>query len=136
MLRCIVDAIVHLQSTYGVQHLDLHLANVMFDIKDGHVTSMLVDFRLTHSLDHGTWQKELSPSSSLTVRRIVNKRKAFQEPFVSHIESMNGLSRLKLSLDALDELRTYCLTYAGSMECSVSDLPNCLVQYFDGLKSR
>lgn len=110
VLRCILDAIIHLQSTYGVQHLDLHLADFMFDIEDGHVTPVFIDHGLTHSLDHGTWQKELSPSLSLKVPQIVNKRKAFQESFVPHIESMDGLSRLKLSLDALDELRVYCLT--------------------------
>lgn len=136
VLRSVLDGLIHMQSAHGMMHTDAHLGNVTFDIQDGMLRCLLIDFEASLVLlQPETWETELSPSFSLTAREITNNRGAFPEAFMDEMYFVTTRVKAGLSsLDMLRKLRNYSLKQAGGLELVVESLPPWLVAYFDGVK--
>lgn len=135
VLGCVVDALIYVQTKHGVQHEDVHLGNVTFDIKDGSIGVLLIDYGLVTVLPKcRNWEKELTSSMAMTARAIFASRDAFEAEFVEYVATIPvEYSNQKVSLDALRERRRFCLGKAGEGIARVEDVPVWLAQYFADL---
>lgn len=132
ILRSALDGLMHMQASHGMVHTDAHLGNLTFDIRNGRVHCLLIDFEASEVVS----REDPSPSFALTAREILRNGKAFPQDVLHCISFAADRKTPTLSLDVLHQLKSHCLAKAGGLECFVNDLPEWLVQYFDMTLSR
>lgn len=141
VLGCVVDALIYLQTVHGVQHDDVHLGNVTFDIKDGLVRFLLIDYgKVTVLPKRRNWEKELTSSlaRTATVIQFPCYRYTFEAEFIQHVATIpvESHKQKEISLHTLRELRKICLEKAGGGTARIEDLPVWLAEYFADLLKR
>lgn len=126
ILAGILDAVIAVQESHGMQHIDLHAANVVFSMPVGKSwppVARVSDFGKTFQLpeegsheDSCPWDEALSPSIGPLVRVMLAQTDVLEDDFLRAIEPLrNQMS----PLEALRRLRAVALTWSENVSQNI-----------------
>lgn len=132
ILTSILDAVVTIQETHGVQHIDLHAGNIVFHMLPGPWPPIVkvIDFGKIFQLpdedshDDVPWDEARSPSVGALVRALLAQRDVFEDEFLVAIRALNA------QMSPLQTLRTARATARTKAEALDQHVPDWLLGYF------
>lgn len=101
-LAAILNAVIVMQETHGVQHIDLHAGNIVFDMPPGPWPPVVkvIDFGKTFQLpeeedeDDVPWDEALSPSIGALVRALLAQKDVLEDEFLQAIKPLGAQKTL------------------------------------------
>lgn len=134
VLASILDAVITLQETYGVQHIDLHAGNIVFHMPESGYPPLvkIIDFGKVFRLpenegeeDDVSWDDAESPVVCFLIRALLNQQADVLED--EFLEAIRPLRTQTTSLRVLKAARASALVRAADI---ANDVPQWLATYF------